>query len=201
MKISQNFVQICLKWSWWNFFENNRWAGVRRRKSAGSARRIYGKRGSRREWKERRIECIKIINYKIHEEGEEWETRGRRSRGLQKYGGKSNKVPVYVCSLLSVYSADQRRTSELKCRFRKIFSRLSNGWSMFLANYHRALVKSEICRDLANSADHSLSFVTSHSSSFLISPFFVAKTWKTGRGESDRYRGKKISRIRPDLIV
>lgn len=94
----------------------------------------FAENGGRRKWKERRIECIKIINYKIHEKGE---MKTERSRSLQKYEGKSNEVPVYVYSLSSVYSADRRRTSELKCRFSKIFSRLSNRWSMFLTNYHR----------------------------------------------------------------
>lgn len=105
------------------------------------------------------------------------------SRGLQKYGGKSNEVPVYVCSLLSVYSADRRRTPELKCRFRKIFSRLSNGWSMFLANYHRAgKWNSPGSGKFRRPFARSRSYVRRRFPIFFL--FFVAKTCKLGKGRA-----------------
>lgn len=48
------------------------------------------------------IECIKIINYKIH--------GGRRGRrACKNMKAKSNKVYVCSLSLFDVYSADQRR--------------------------------------------------------------------------------------------
>lgn len=67
------------------------------------------------------IECIKIINYKIH--------GGRRGRrACKNMKAKSNKVYVCSLSLCSTFTqpTEDVCTPELICKFGKIFSRLSH---------------------------------------------------------------------------